>query len=98
MALGMKLDDAIARSTVNPAKAIHRFPELGTLGIDRAADIAVLAPRTGVFAFKDAWGKKFLGSQKLECLLTVRDGKIVFDAAGLSRPEWSAAGNYEVIE
>lgn len=96
--LGMTLEDAIARSTVSPAKAIKRYPELGTLGVGRTADIAVLALREGVFAFKDAWGKKYLGRKKLECLLTVREGKIVFDQEGLSWPEWTTAGAYEVIQ
>lgn len=98
MLLGMSLEDAILRSTVNPAKAIHRFPELGTLSEGRAADIAVLAMRTGTFAFKDAWGKKRLGTKKLENVLTVRNGKIVYDAEGLAFPEWTKAGNYEVIQ
>jgi len=98
MLLGMTLEDAILRSTVNPAKAIHRFPELGTLGEGRAADIAVLALRTGAFAFKDSWGKKRLGTNKLENVLTVRNGKIVYDADGLAFPEWTKAGDYEVIQ
>lgn len=95
--LGMPLEEAILRSTVSPAKAIRRFPELGTLGVGKGADIGVFALRRGVFAYKDAWGKKFLGSQRWECLLTVRDGKILFDQDGLSRPEWSRSGNYEVL-
>jgi dihydroorotase len=57
MTLGMKLQDAIARSTINPARAIKRFPELGTLGEGREADIAVFELKTGVFAFKDAGAK-----------------------------------------
>ena len=85
--LGMSLEDAIARSTVAPAKAIHRFPDLGTLGPGKEADVGVFALRTGVFAFKDAWGKKALGGRKLECVLTVRAGKIVFDLDGRSFPE-----------
>ncbi|MBI3472236.1 MAG: amidohydrolase family protein, partial [Candidatus Solibacter usitatus] len=97
MLLGMKLEDAIQRSTVNPAKALARFPELGTLGEGKAADIAVLELKSGVFAFKDAWGKKMLGTQKLENVLTVRNGKLVYDAKGLGFPEWRKAGNYEVI-
>ena len=42
MKLGMTLQDAILRSTVNPAKAIGRFPEIGTLGEGQVADVAVL--------------------------------------------------------
>ncbi len=85
--LGMPLEEAIARSTAAPAKAIRRFPEFGTLGAGKEADIGVFALRTGVFAFKDAWSKKALGSRKLECVLTVRAGKIVFDLDGRSFPE-----------
>lgn len=87
--LGMPLQDAVGRSTVSPAKAMHRYPELGTLGAGKTADIGVFVLRQGVFAFKDAWAKKMLGRQKLECLLTVRNGKIVFDQEGLSMPEWN---------
>ncbi len=78
MLLGMSLHDAVLRGTVNPAKAIRRYPELGTLGVGRNADIAVLELETGVFAFKDAWPAKRLGTKRLECVLTVRDGQIVY--------------------
>jgi dihydroorotase len=78
MLLGMTFPDVLARSTVNPAKEIGRYPELGTLGVGRTADIAVLADRTGVFAFKDAWPAKRLGTRRLECVLTVRNGKVVY--------------------
>src|SRR5258708_18100774 len=63
MLLGMSLSDAVLRSTVNPAKAIKRYPELGTLGVGRGADIAVLELQNGVFAFKDAWPAKRLGTR-----------------------------------
>lgn len=97
MNLGMKLQDAVARSTVNPARAIKRFPELGTLGEGRVADIAVFELKTGVFAFKDAWSKKLLGTQKLECVATIRNGRLVADLNGLGYPLWNTAGEYEVI-
>ncbi len=97
MNLGMKLQDAIERSTVNPASAIKRFPELGTLGEDKVADIAIFELKTGIFAFKDAWSKKLLGTQKLECVATIRNGKLVVDLNGLGFPLWSEAGQYEVI-
>ncbi|MGH9630311.1 MAG: amidohydrolase/deacetylase family metallohydrolase, partial [Bryobacteraceae bacterium] len=97
MNLGMTLQDAILRSTVNPAKAIARFPELGTLGEGKTADVAVFDLRTGVFAFKDAWQKKLMGTKKLECAVTVRNGKLVYDRDGRGFPEWTKAGEYEVI-
>jgi dihydroorotase len=79
MLLGMTFPEVLVRSTVNPAKEIGRYPELGTLGIGRTADIAVLTERSGVFAFKDAWPAKRLGTHRLECVLTVRDGKVIYE-------------------
>jgi len=95
--LGMSLPDAILRSTVNPARAIHRFPELGTLSENAVADVAVFALPSGIFAFKDSWHVKRLGTRRFECVLTVRDGKLVYDRDGLGFPLWTAAGAYEVI-
>ncbi len=97
MSLGMSLEDAILRSTVNPARNIHRYPELGTLSSGAVADVAVLAEREGVFAMKDAWKNKKLVTKKIECVLTVRNGKIVFDQEGRAFPLWNTAGEYEVI-
>jgi dihydroorotase len=97
MLLGMPLRDAIERSTVNPAKAIKRFPELGTLNAGSVADLAIFELKTGVFAFKDAWGMKRMGTKKLECVYTVRNGQTAFDLNGLGFPVWNTAGEYEVI-
>ncbi len=97
MNLGMKLQDAVARSTIAPAKAIHMQAQIGTLGAGRDADIAVVQLNQGVYALKDAWGKKLMGKQKLDCVLTVRAGTVVHDTAGLAYPEWRSAGSYEVI-
>ena len=97
MNLGMSLQDAIRRSTVAPASAIHRYPELGTLGAGRGADIAVWQLLNGTFAYKDAWRKKYLANKRLVCLMTVRNGKIVYDREGLGFPLWNTAGEYQVI-
>ena len=79
MLLGMSFQEVLVRSTMNPAKEIGRYPELGTLGVGRVADIAVLEERSGVFAFKDSWPAKRLGTKRLECVLTVRGGKVVYE-------------------
>jgi dihydroorotase len=88
MLLGMSLGDVVLRSTVNPAKEIARYPEIGTLGAGKTADIAVLEDQNGVFAFKDAWPAKKLGSHRLECVLTIRGGKVVYDRDGRTFPAW----------
>ena len=91
--IGMTLEQVIERSTVNPAKAIRR-PELGTLGEGSVADIAVLALAQGSFAFLDSGHGKLIGDKRLRCVLTVRNGKVVWDTEGLSLTEWSNAGPY----
>ena len=91
MALGMTLQDAILRATVNPAREIKRFPELGTLSEGAGADIAVFDLKSGVFALIDSAQKKLLANKKLECVMTVRSGKVVYDVDGRSLPLWSAA-------
>jgi len=79
MLLGMSLEDVLVRSTVNPAKEIGRYPEVGTLGVGRVADIALLEQQTGVFVFKDSWPAKRLGTQRLENVMTIRAGQVVYE-------------------
>lgn len=94
VALGMDLPEAIKRSTVAPAKAIGKFPEIGTLGEGKEADIAVFRIEEGVFALMDAWRKKMSATQRLAPILTVRAGKLVVDIEGLGFPLWQEAGDY----
>jgi dihydroorotase len=95
--LGMPLEEVIYRSTVTPAREIKR-PELGTLAEGGVADIAVLELRKGEFGFVDSGHARHVGTQKLRCMMTVRAGKIVWDAEGWSWPDWHQAGKYQVIE
>ena len=92
--LGMPLRETIHRATVTPARTINRFPEIGTLGEGRTADVAVLQMQEGVFSFHDALNKKRLGTRRLVNVLTVRAGKIVYDRDGLAFPDWDAPGAY----
>jgi dihydroorotase len=91
--IGLTLEQVIERSTVNPAKAIRR-PELGTLSEGSVADIAVLELQRGQFAFLDSGHGKLIGDKRLRCVLTVREGKVVWDTEGLSLTEWRNAGPY----
>ncbi len=90
LSMGMPLQEVIFRSTVTPAREIRR-PELGTLNVGAEADVAVFEHHEGTFGFTDCGRAKIIGSQKLECALTVRAGKIVYDPTGLSMPEWQHA-------
>ncbi|MFB9842629.1 amidohydrolase/deacetylase family metallohydrolase [Mucilaginibacter ginsenosidivorans] len=83
--LGMSLHDVIQASTSNPAKEI-KHEELGNLSVGADADIAVLSIREGKFGLFDYTGYKVEASKKLECELTVRAGKILYDLNGIASP------------
>ncbi len=88
LAMGMSLDDVVLRSTWNPAKEIGQ-QQLGHLSVGAPADIAVLALEKGTFGFVDMYGARLKGTQKLTCELTLRDGKVVYDLNGMTRPDWT---------
>jgi dihydroorotase len=90
LSMGMPLPEVIMRSTVAPAREIGH-PELGTLSVGAEADVAVFDHLHGDFGFVDCGRAKMIGHDRLECVLTVRAGQIVFDRAGLSMPEWENA-------
>jgi dihydroorotase len=85
--LGMSLQDVILRSTWNPAQEIKR-PDLGHLSVGSVADVAVLRVQKGDFGFVDVGGGKLRGAERLECELTLRQGQVVWDLNGISRPPW----------
>jgi dihydroorotase len=89
MAMGMTIQEVIARSTWAPATVINR-KELGSLSIGSDADVAVFSLKKGDFGFMDIRGTRLKGTQKLETELTVRAGKIVWDLNGISAPPWDA--------
>jgi dihydroorotase len=87
LAMGMSVDDVIARSTWNAAKAI-RQDRLGHLSVGAPADVAVLRVENGHFGFVDSFGARMNGDARFVCELTVRDGKVVYDLNGVTRPDW----------
>ncbi|MBS1664026.1 MAG: amidohydrolase/deacetylase family metallohydrolase [Bacteroidetes bacterium] len=85
MAMGMDLESVVATTTWNPAREI-KHEELGNLSVGGIADVAILGLRKGRFGFFDYVGTKIEGNQKLECEMTIRDGKIVYDLNGIANP------------
>jgi dihydroorotase len=85
LAMGMSLHDVIQASTSNPAKEIKR-EELGNLSVGSGADVAVLSIREGKFGLFDYTGYKVEANKRLECELTIRAGKIVYDLNGIASP------------
>lgn len=88
--LGMPLQEVIMRSTQTPAQELGR-PELGNLTVGAEADVAVFDVLQGEFGLVDCGRAKIIGDRKLDCVMTLRAGKIVFDPGGLSTPVWQDA-------
>jgi dihydroorotase len=88
LAMGLSLDDVVARSTWNPAHEIHQ-DDLGSLTVGAPADIAVLRLERGSFGFTDTYGARLRGDRRLAGELTLRAGKVVYDLNGITRPDWN---------
>ena len=85
LAMGMPLTEVIKASTWNPAQEIKK-EELGNLSVGAEADIAILNLREGKFGLFDYTGYKIEADKKLECEMTIRAGKIVYDLNGIANP------------
>jgi len=85
LVMGMSLGEVIKAATWNPAREIKR-EELGNLTVGSVADVAILNLREGKFGYFDYVGYKIEGNKKLECEVTIRGGKIVYDLNGLASP------------
>jgi dihydroorotase len=81
------MDDVILRSTWNPAREIQR-EDLGNLSVGAPADVAVLRLENGSFGYTDMYGARLHANQRLVCELTIRNGKVVWDLNGITRPDW----------
>ena len=91
LAVGLSLEDVIKMTTINPA-TMMKHPELGSLSVGAGADVAVLNLLNGDFGFLDIHNGRIAGKQKLECELTLRDGKVVWDLNGLAGEDWKKLG------
>lgn len=93
LAMGMPLDDVIQKSSWNPAREIKR-EDLGNLSVGSVADIAVLRLQKGSFGFVDVNGGRLKGNQQLSAEVTLKDGKVYYDANGLTRQDWDKIGGH----
>mgnify|MGYP001161390917 CR=1 FL=1 len=91
LACGMDLNDVVQKSTYDPSKKIGRS-DLGSLSESTIADIAVLKISEGDFGLTDnGSGIRVLNSNKrIECEMTIKDGKILWDINGRSKDDWES--------
>ena len=85
LAMGMSLQEVIYRSTVTPARAIHR-PQLGSLTPGSEADVAILGVLEGNFYYRDCGWACIEAEHRLECALTLRAGEVVWDRHAMTCP------------
>ena len=88
--MGMSMQEVVLRSTWKPAGIIDRT-DLGHLSPGAVADVAVFRLVEGNFGFLDARLRRMTGSRRLECELTLREGRVVWDLNGLAGRAWDAA-------
>ena len=85
--MGIDLDEIIKSTTWSPARYIKRR-DLGHLSVGAEADITLLNLKEGNFGFVDTQGKRMKGNNLLECEMTIKAGKIVYDLNGLASNDW----------
>jgi dihydroorotase len=85
--MGMSLQDVVAKSTWAPAREIGH-PELGQLSEGAVADVTVLNVVKTPIGLIDSAGASLAGDRQIVAELTVRNGAIVWDRAGLAASDW----------
>jgi dihydroorotase len=81
LGMGFTLEQVIAMSTVNPARAIGEANRLGSLAVGRQADISVLEVRDGRWVVYDTLRDSMKIDKTVVPVLTVKRGRVV-------EPEW----------
>jgi dihydroorotase len=81
LGLGFTLEQVITMSTANPAKAIGAEHRLGSLAVDRQADISVLDLREGDWVVYDVLGTGLRINKAFVPVVTVKRGQVF-------TPEW----------
>lgn len=81
LGMGFTLEQVIAMSTVNPARAIGEADRLGSLAVGRQADISVLEVRDGRWVVYDTLRDTMKIDKTVVPVLTVKRGRVF-------EPEW----------
>jgi len=74
--LGLKIEEIIARCTINPARVIGWHDRIGSLEVGREADIAVLKIIDEPTTLRDSVGGEWSVNQRIAALWTVRRGEL----------------------
>jgi len=91
LAMGMPLEAVITASTWKPAQVIKR-KQLGHLAVGAVADVAVWTLMEGEFGYRDPFGGRIEGDQRLHCELTLLAGEVVWDWNGRTAGDYLKLG------
>ncbi len=75
--LGLSLEEVLAMTTVEPARALGRADRMCSLAAGSAADIALLRLEEGRFRFVDSIGTTVEGHQRLVPVATFKRGRCI---------------------
>src|SRR6266702_2141733 len=76
LGLGFTLEQVVTMCTANPAKAIGMAQRLGSLAVDRQADISVLDIQDGDWVVYDVLGASLQVQQAVTPVMTVKRGEV----------------------
>ena len=74
--LGLKIEEIIARCTINPARVIGWHDRIGSLEVGREADIAVLRIIDEPTTLRDSVGGEWSVNQRIAAQWTIRRGEV----------------------
>ena len=87
MAMGVPFVEVIKSRRPTP-HARSSWSPWATCRSVAGADVAVLRVEQARFGFVDFLGGRLEGKERLQCELTVRDGKVVYDLNGMIADPW----------
>ena len=76
MHLGLSLDEVVGLSTESTAKVLGAAETLGTLRPGAEGDLILMRLEEGDFPFTDALGVAVQGRERLDHVMTVKDGRV----------------------
>ena len=77
MALGLDLNQVVAMTTVNVARAIHEEDKIGSLKPGMAADISILELQSGAWTLVDTPGESIKIDKLLMPITAIKSGKAI---------------------
>jgi len=77
LALGMTLEEVILKSTHNPAKAVHKEDEIGTLRKGVVADVLVFEEERVECEFSDTHFRTIKADKRLKAVHVIREGQLL---------------------